>query len=237
MVAPGGLCLDRIRDDLPDRRSTYAAAATLWLSWLLARMDDEMVEDKASRCEERIDPEWHDDELLLAAHFYHDYLAERIPGDGRRRYRIHAMLDSIETRLDITRIIDSGAPKSKIVDTLSATRLGREHRYKRNLDDVTRLGGRLRNENSAGCSVPPTEAAYTGCPPTRRRRASRRKAPLRRRWTWRRVTLTPRPALTPSTLACRAHAHDRRAGEGPAMRIRLSARTVDGVENDLEFRA
>ena len=146
VVAPSSLCLDRIRDGLPDRRSTYAAAATLWLSWLLTRMDDEMVEDKTRWCEERVDSDWHDDELLLAAHYYHDYLADRMSDGERRRHKIHAMLDSIETRLDITRIIDSGAPKSKIADTLGASRLGREHRYKRNLDDVTRLGGRLRND-------------------------------------------------------------------------------------------
>lgn len=146
VVAPSSLCLDRIRDGLPDRRSTYAAAATLWLSWLLARMDDEMVEDKRRWCEERIDDEWHDDEMLLAAHYYHDYLAERMTDRERRRHRVHALLDNIETRLDITRIIDSGAPKSKITETLGTSRLGREHRYQRNLDDVTRLGGRLRSD-------------------------------------------------------------------------------------------
>lgn len=146
VVAPSGLCLERIREGLPDRRSTYAAAATLWLSWLLSRVEDEIIEDKTRWCEERVDTDWHDDELLLAAHYYHDYLAERMTDDERRRHKIHALLDSIETRLDITRIIDSGAPKSKIAEALGASRIGREHRYKRNLDDVTRLGGRLRHD-------------------------------------------------------------------------------------------
>lgn len=144
VLAPSGLAIDRIRDDLPSRRGTAHAAATLWLGWLLTRLDDEMTEDKRNWVTDRIDFDWHDDALLLAAHSYHDFLAERLPEDERRRHRIHATLTNIETRLDIARLIDSDVASSKIVAAFKESRLRKDPRYVRNLDDLTRLRGRLR---------------------------------------------------------------------------------------------
>jgi hypothetical protein len=147
VAAPGSLCIDRMREDMPGRRSTASAAATLWLTWLLTRLDDEMAEDKRRWCEHRIDSDWHDDVLLMAAHSYHDFLDARLPDEERRRHRIRAALNYIETRLDIARLIDSDVPESKIREEITASRLGKEPRYRRNLDDLTMLGRRLRHDS------------------------------------------------------------------------------------------
>lgn len=146
VLTPGGLTIDRIREDMPDRRKTAGAAATLWLGWLLARLDDAMAEDKRLWVEDRIDSEWHDDILLLAAHCYHDYLDERLPDRERRRHRIHAALSNIETRLDIARLIDSDVSHGKVVAAFEASRLRKDPRYRRNLDNLTRLGARMRHD-------------------------------------------------------------------------------------------
>jgi hypothetical protein len=146
IAAPSGLCLDRIREGVPDRRSTYGAAATLWLSWLLARLQDEMAEDKKWWCEHRMDPEWNDDELLIAAHSYHEYLTERLSEADRKRYKIRTLLLDLESRLDIARVIDAGAPRSRIAAVINASRQRRDPRYQRNPDDLTTLANRLRHD-------------------------------------------------------------------------------------------
>lgn len=146
IAAPSGLCLDRIREGIPDRRSTYSAAATLWLSWLLVRMQDEMAEDKKQWCEQRIDPEWHDDELLIAAHSYHEHLAARLTDAEWKRYKIRTLLLDLESRLDIARVIGSGASRSRIEDAINASRHRRDPRYHRSIDDPTTLGNRLRHD-------------------------------------------------------------------------------------------
>jgi hypothetical protein len=146
VAAPGSLCIDRLRADMPDRRSTAAAAATLWLSWLLTRLDDEMAAEKRRWVEDRIDLDWRDDVLLLAAHSYHDFLDERLPESERRRHRIHAALASIEIRLDTARLIDSDLPHAKLREEILSSRLGKDARYRRNLDDLTLLGRRLRHD-------------------------------------------------------------------------------------------
>jgi hypothetical protein len=146
VAAPSALCLERIREGIPQRRSVYGAAATLWLSWLLVRLDEGMAEDKTEWCELRVDDTWLNDELILAAHFYHDYLEQRLSESERRRYRIHALTHAIEARLDIARLIEAHAARNSIIAAINASRLGREARYQRNLDDLTRLGDRLRHD-------------------------------------------------------------------------------------------
>jgi hypothetical protein len=146
IAAPGSLCLGRIRDGIPERRTVYSAAPTLWLGWLLARMTEGMAEDKQQWCEGRVDTAWHPDELILAAHFYHDYLNERLSGEDRKRYRIRPLLQDVETRLDIVMLIETRSPRSKVVGAINASRIGREARYQRNLDDLTRLAGRLEHD-------------------------------------------------------------------------------------------
>jgi hypothetical protein len=146
VAAPSGLCLGRIREGIPERRTVYGAAATLWLGWLLARMSEGIAEDKLRWCERRVDPAWHADELIMAAHHYHDYLTERLSDEDRRRYRIRVIVQDVETRLDIVLLIDTHAARSRIVAAMNATRIGKEARYQRNLDDLTRLGNRLRHD-------------------------------------------------------------------------------------------
>jgi hypothetical protein len=146
IAAPSSLALGRIREGIPDRRSIYGAATTLWLGWLLARMSEGMTEDKVQWCERHIDPAWHNDELILAAHFYHDYLDERLSDEERKRFRIRVLLHDLETRLDFARLIDAHATRSAIKAALDAHRIGREARYQRSLDDLTRLSNRLRHD-------------------------------------------------------------------------------------------
>lgn len=146
VAAPSSLALGRIREGIPDRRSVYGAATTLWLGWLLARMSEGMAEDKVLWCERHIDSAWHNDDLILAAHFYHDYLDERLSDEERKRYRIRVLLHDAETRLDFARLIDAHAARTTIKAALDAHRIGREARYQRSLDDLTRLGNRLRHD-------------------------------------------------------------------------------------------
>lgn len=143
VVAPSALYLGKIREGAPERRNLYHAAATLWLSWLLARMSESMAEDRLEWCERHVDPAWHTDELIMAARFYHDYLQERLSAEERRRYRIRWLMENVEARLDVVLLIDSSVPRSKVVAALNATRLAQEARYRRSLDDLSRLGNRL----------------------------------------------------------------------------------------------
>jgi hypothetical protein len=146
VVAPSGLWLGHIRQGTPERNSLYKAASTLWLTWLLGRMGEGMAEDKLAWCDRRVDPNWHADELILAARFYHDYLQERLTADDRRRYRIGWLMQNIEVRLDVVRLIDGSAGRSKVVAALKAPRLADQARYQRSLDDLTRLGSLLRHD-------------------------------------------------------------------------------------------
>jgi hypothetical protein len=148
IAAPGSLCIERLREDLPRRRSAAEAAATLWLSWLLSRLDDAMADDKSRWIETRIDFEWPDHTMLLAARHYHNCLYGRLPEEEREGQRIDAALEDIEARLDIARLIDSDLPPGKIRTEITASPLGSDPRYQRNLDDLTMLGRRLRHDSA-----------------------------------------------------------------------------------------
>ena len=143
VAAPGGLCLGRIREGIPERRSTYGAALTLWLGWLLSRMNEGMAEDKLQWCARYIDASWHPDELIMAAHHYYKYLEERLSDEDRKSYRIRALLQDVETRLDLVVLIDSDAPRSRVTTAIKTSRVGKEARYQRYLNDLARLGNRF----------------------------------------------------------------------------------------------
>lgn len=147
IAAPGSLCIERLRDDMPRKHSAAGAAATLWLGWLLTRLDDAMAGDKRQWVEERIDFEWASDTMLLAAYYYHDFLRERLPEEERERHQVHAVLGDIEARFDIVRLIDSDLPPHKIRMEITASPLSEDPRYRRNLDDLTMLGRRLRHDS------------------------------------------------------------------------------------------
>lgn len=145
-VAPSGLWIGHIREGSPQRRSPYREAATLWLSWLLARLDEGMAEGKNEWIEERANPEWGTEDLVMAAQSYHDHLHEQLSPKDRRRYRIRSLMRNIEARTDVARLIDNSARPAKIVVALNATRLTQDPRYLRHLDDLGRLGNMLRHD-------------------------------------------------------------------------------------------
>ncbi len=146
VLAPSTLWLGQIREGATERRSVYRDTLTLWLTRLLARMNEAMTEDREDWCEARIDPEWHTDELILAARFYHKYLHERLSAEERRRFRIRALRHAIEVRLDIARLIEGNSGRAKVAAALSAARIPQEPRYRRSLDDLTRLDRLLHHD-------------------------------------------------------------------------------------------
>jgi hypothetical protein len=146
IVAPSTLCLDRIRDDKDDRPSFVGSAATLWLGWLLRQVEETMAEDKAEWCERRVNPEWLDDELILAMHSYRDFVTERLPPAECDRQRIEVIVTDVEERLHVARLIDSHAPREEVAEALRSPRLSEQAWYERNLDDLTRLGNRLQHD-------------------------------------------------------------------------------------------
>jgi hypothetical protein len=146
ILAPSGLWLGQIRPDTGERRNLYRDASTLWLTWLLARMQEGMAEDRMEWCEAHADPAWDTHDLIMAARFYHDYLHERLSAEERRRYRINALMRNIELRLDVARLIDGRAGRSKIIAALNTSRLSQEARYRRSVDEPALLGSRLRHD-------------------------------------------------------------------------------------------
>jgi len=145
IVAPSTLCLDRIREGREDRPSMLGLAATLWFGWLLRQVDETMAEDKAEWCEHRVNPDWLDDELILATHSYHDFVRERLTPDVCEHHRIQVIVADVEERLHVARLIDSHVPRDQIAEALgSSPRLAGHTWYERNLDDLTRLGNRLQ---------------------------------------------------------------------------------------------
>jgi hypothetical protein len=145
VAAPGGLCLGKIREGTPERRNAYTGVLTLWLGWLLVRMTEGMAEDKQKWCERHVDDAWQPDELIMAARAYHHYLNERLSGEDRKRYRIHALLRDVINRLDVVLRIEAHAPRGKIAAALKSS-LGKDTLYLRYLDDPALLGRRLEHD-------------------------------------------------------------------------------------------
>src|SRR6266545_4125193 len=128
------------------RRGVGHEMSTLWLAWLLDRMHQGMAEDRLKWCEKRVDPLWGIHELSSAANFYYEYLKERLSPEEHRRERIHSRLQAIERRLDVAQLIEDDAARSKVVGALRASRVTKEPRYERYLNDLPRLGGILRHD-------------------------------------------------------------------------------------------
>jgi hypothetical protein len=113
---------------------------------LLARLDQAMAEDQRVWCEKRVDDSWNVYELSLAAHRYHERIAERLGPEERKRERVHARLDAIERRLDVAALVEDGGARSKVATALNGSRHTRVARYERYLNDLTRLHGVLRHD-------------------------------------------------------------------------------------------
>jgi hypothetical protein len=146
VLAPSWLWVGQIRSRRDDERSRIRDMSTLWLTWLLARMHESLAEDRLTWCEQRVDPMWSTDELNRAARFYHEYLRERLSPDERRRGRIHAHLNAIEARLDVIHLIENSAGRTKVASALQGSRITKEVRYRRYLDDPSRLADILRHD-------------------------------------------------------------------------------------------
>ena len=146
VLVPSSLWLGEIRQGSAERRNVYRDAWTLWVTWLLARMHEGIAEDRMDWCEAHVDPHWEPDELVRAAHFYYDYLEERLSAEERRRARLRWLLHNIEAWLDLARFIESGGLRAKVNAALSASRLAQESRYRRSLDDLGRLAALLRHD-------------------------------------------------------------------------------------------
>jgi hypothetical protein len=146
VLAPSGLWLTEIRNHGDDRRSLGRDMSTLWLTRLLARMHEGMAEDRITWCEERLDPDWSNDDLGLAARFYQEYLRERLPPEERRRSRIYAQVHAVEARLSAIQLIESSAGRTKIMAALQGSRTTKNARYSGSLGDLSRLADLLRHD-------------------------------------------------------------------------------------------
>lgn len=147
VAVPSWLWLGQIRNGANDGgRSLARDASTLWLARLLARMHEGMADDRETWCDEHVDPDWSVDDLHMAARAYHEYLWQRFSIEERRRARIHAQLNGIETRLGIVQIIENGVATPKVAAALEEARATREPRYARYLDDLGRLSKILRHD-------------------------------------------------------------------------------------------
>ena len=83
VLVPSSLWLGEIRHGTAERRNVYRDAWTLWVTSLLARMHEGIAEDRMDWCEAHVDPHWEPDELVRAAHFYHDYREQRLSPEER----------------------------------------------------------------------------------------------------------------------------------------------------------
>lgn len=147
IVVPSGLWLGNIERPRPeDRRGRLPEVPTLGLALLLDRLHQAMADDRLTWCETRIDEMWRVDQLLAAARYYHAAVKERLPAAERRRVRIDARLKAIEDRLEVVRIIQNGAPASKVHTAMRAARVTREKRYERYRTHLMRLSAVLRHD-------------------------------------------------------------------------------------------
>lgn len=146
VLVPSSLWLGEIRQGSAEHRNAYRDASTLWVTRLLARMHEAMAEDREQWCEAHVDPHWEPDELLRAARHYHDILEGRLSPQWRKKARLRWLLHNIEARLDLARLIETGAARAKVSTALAASRLAQETRYRRSLDDLGRLAALLRHD-------------------------------------------------------------------------------------------
>jgi hypothetical protein len=146
VVGPSGLWLSEIRQRRDDQRGLVRDMSTLWLSRLLARLQEGMAEDRTAWCEERVDESWSTDELSMAARFYQEYLRERMSGEERRRSRTSAQLNAIETRLTVVQLVENSSGRTKVAAALQGSRATKGARYSNQLGDLNRMADMLRHD-------------------------------------------------------------------------------------------
>jgi hypothetical protein len=146
VIGPSGLWLSQIRHRREERPGLVHDMSTLWLSRLLARLQEGMAEDRIAWCEQRLDQAWSASELGMAARFYQEYLRERMSPDERRRGRIYAQLNAIETRLTVVHLIDNSSGRAKVSAALQGSRATKDARYSSHLSDLGRMADILRHD-------------------------------------------------------------------------------------------
>ncbi|MDP9796525.1 hypothetical protein J2S43_005037 [Catenuloplanes nepalensis] len=146
VAAPSMLWLSELSKRAADRRDLRRDLSSVWLTRLLTRLQEGMADDRQNWCEERVDDEWSSDELSMAARYYHEYLMERLTVEERRRGRIHAQLNAIQSRLDVVHLIEASASRAKVVAALQGSRITKEPRYAKAADDLGRMAGILRHD-------------------------------------------------------------------------------------------
>jgi hypothetical protein len=146
VVGPSGLWLSQIHDRRAERHGLVQDVWTLWLSRLLARLQEGMAEERNAWCEQRLDQAWSTSELSMAARHYRDYLRDRMSPEERRRSRIYALPKAIETRLAVVQLIDDGSGRPEVSDALQASHVTKGARYSNHLGDLGRMADILRHD-------------------------------------------------------------------------------------------
>jgi hypothetical protein len=145
-VGPSGLWLSEIYSRRDEQRGPMRDVSTLGLTRLLARLAEGMAEDRLTWCEERVDEAWSTDDLRMAAHFYQEYMRERMTGEERRRSRIFAQVNAIENRLTVVQLIENSAGRPKVMAALRGSRAFKDTRYRSYADDLARMADVLRHD-------------------------------------------------------------------------------------------
>jgi hypothetical protein len=146
VAGPSGLWLSEIRNRRDEPRGLLRDVSTLWLTRLLARLQEAMAEDRATWCERRLDEAWSAAELGMAARFYQEYLRERMTPDERRRGRLNAQLNAIEARLTVVQLVENSAGRTKVAAALQGSRTTKDARYSSQLGDLARMADIMRHD-------------------------------------------------------------------------------------------
>ncbi len=146
VVGPSTLWLSEIHRRRDEQRGPMHDVSTLWLNRLLARLAEAMAEDRMTWCEQRVDEAWTTDDLRMAARFYQEYMRERMTGEERRRSRVFAQLNAIETRLTVVQLIENSAGRPKVMAALRGSRAIKDSRYKNYTEDLARMADILRHD-------------------------------------------------------------------------------------------
>ena len=146
VAGPSTLWLSEIHRRRDEQRGPMRDVSTLWLTRLLARLGEGMAEDRMTWCEQRVDEAWTTDDLRMAAHFYQEYMRERMTGEERRRSRIFAQVNAIENRLTVVQLIENSAGRPKVIAALRGSRAIKDGRYKSYTEDLARMADILRHD-------------------------------------------------------------------------------------------
>lgn len=160
VVAPSGLWFSHLRRDRAERQHH---AHSLGLTWILRRLHQTMAEDRLSWCDERIDLDWRPDQLAQAALSYYEYLKERLEPADRRRAQLDRRRKEVEERLEVVRLIESGASAAKVRAAMRGSRFTQAQKYATFPPDSLQLSDRLRHDAEQALKAMLAWAYKCGC--------------------------------------------------------------------------